>query len=159
MIHVSTDISKFMKAEVTGSYFRESSEYLHSSINSKRQSCNNTWMHFFRNVYKIKWRLSDDEYLSLTRLFTSNILPFTQISINVIIGERTFKVRCIGMTVLHEGFRKKRITKDSERKRILFKGDALFIVPTVKGACITFLWFKNQCSSETDQYFIMRQVN
>lgn len=62
------------------------------------------------------------------------------------------------MTVLHEGFRKKRITKDSERKRILFKGDALFIVPTVKDACITFLWFKNKCSSETDQYFIMRQL-
>lgn len=53
--------------------------------------------------------------------------------------EGAFQVRCTGMTELHEGFRKKRITKDSERKRILFKDDALFIVPPIKDACITFL--------------------
>lgn len=156
MISVSTDISNFMKAEVTGSYFRESNEYLHSSINSKRQSCKNVflWMCFFRNVYKIKWRLTDDENFSLTRIFTSNILLFTQISINAIIGGRGFQSEMYRNDSIAWRVQKEKNNKGlREKEDPFFKGDALFIFPTVKDACITFLWFKNQCSSENRSVF------
>lgn len=103
---------------------------------------------FFQNCCKIQWRLLDDEYLSLTRLSTSNILHFTQNLINTILGAGSFKVRCTELTIAWM-VQKEKEFKGSREKEFNFVRVMLCLLTQLWRIHESlFFWSKNRITSE-----------